>query len=413
MKKLISVIIALALLAVCCTAFADDAAETAETKEKIQFFVPATLAEYGLEDLPLDQFPTIKTKRVSKITTITVTGKPDKLYANWMGYGESPEEVILKDGVGKISSEGHKYSVGTHYVTGSPAKYIDERWYAMDEVPQAEAEADLKAAHAKEVDSGAYIVNEPLEGYFVYYMRDSWYEKDGWAYSVDYDYKEFPTIYKTKSEAQAAAQSMGGNKYTEVYSAEYGTTVYTWEGYGVWSYGGYSLLMKGGFKYSNGWPNRAYTVKQGEYSVDYTRGGETNYASRIMDSDLFETGIEGAKSTINWEIYHKKNGPKTIVTGISTSYPKGSPIGSISVSFKNDKVYRYTVTYNMNEHESYICTYTAKDKFCGATYTRDGMTIAKSSAKNKWVNCKTKLFEHFLEPLDGDMFRKPARVLVK
>ena len=66
LKKLISVILVLAILSACCAAFAET--------EKISFFLPSTVAELGLDELPVNDFPTVKTKKVRQITTIPVDG---------------------------------------------------------------------------------------------------------------------------------------------------------------------------------------------------------------------------------------------------------------------------------------------------------------------------------------------------
>ena len=70
MKKLISLILALALLGTCCAALAEGETEI----KKIQFFLPATVDGLQLDPLPVDDFPTMKTKRERQITTVTVNG---------------------------------------------------------------------------------------------------------------------------------------------------------------------------------------------------------------------------------------------------------------------------------------------------------------------------------------------------
>ena len=81
-KKLISVILALVLLSACCVSLAEGAAETTGP---IQFFLPAELAMLNIDELPVNDFPLVRTKRVHEITTITVNGEVDRMTANWMG----------------------------------------------------------------------------------------------------------------------------------------------------------------------------------------------------------------------------------------------------------------------------------------------------------------------------------------
>lgn len=408
MKKLISFILILALAAACGVSTAEEAAQNG----RIEFFLPATSAELGLDELPLDDFPAIKTKKVRQITTITVTGDLDKLYANWMGYGESPEEVTLTDGVGQISAEGHKYSVGTMYTTGSSYEVVGVYDYYEEGETFAEAEAALMAEYTAAARAGGYVTDLPMEGFAVVRYRWVYYIKDGESHTIDLYTETVGGLYQTREEAGAAGRAlMGDGSIWSRYSAEYGAEVYTEEGYWVSRKGGYALMTQRKWNYSNGWPNRAYTVKTGEYSVDYTRAGETNYASRTMEgTDLFRTGIQGATSTVNWEIQHRKSGVRTAVTGVSAVYPEGSPISSISVSYQYGKVYRYTVKFNAGDNKSYTATYSSKDRLVGANYLASDVIVAKHSRGDTWVNLETKLYEHGLESAYGPLFSSAVRV---
>ena len=409
MKKLISVILAFAMLSVCCAVFAEEAAET----KQVEFFLPATVAELELDELPVNDFPTIKTKRVHQITTVTVNGDLDRLTANWMGYGESPEEITMTDGVGQFSSEGHKYSVGTHWIKGGSYEWLDWYDYYGNDETFADAEAALRAEHQAEfkTGAGAEIKDTPWEGFAVFHYRFSSYlGADGEYVELENIFEQIGGIYDTYEAAQAAADALGESTSTSEYSEEYGATVDTYEGYWVERFGGYADLYKR--HYSKGWPNRAYTLYTGEYAVDYTRAGVINYAQRTMENtDLFKTGIEGAKSIINWEVPVRKGAYVPRVTGVSVIYPEDSQISSITVSYRsNGKVYRYTVKYNAGEDKSYTTSFTAKDKLAGATYLVGDVIIAKHSMKDTWVNIKTGMYEHFLESADGELLTSAVRV---
>ena len=408
MKKLISFILVIALAAACGVSLAEGTAQDG----KIEFFLPATVAELGLDELPLDDFPAIKTKKVHQITTITVTGELDKLYANWMGYGEVPEEVTLTDGIGQISAEGHKYSVGTRYTTGTYTNYVDMYDYYDEDETFAEAETALIAEHAAEAKDGGYVEDIPMEGFAVVRYHWVYYIKDGVICDIELTTEQVGALYQTYEEANAAGKAlMGDGSIWSRYSSEYGAEVYTSEGFWVKRIGGFALMFQRKWNYSNGWPNRAYTVKKGEYSVDYTRGGETNYASRTMEgTDLFRTGIQGATSTVNWEIHHRKSGVKTVVTSVTAVYPEGSPISSISVSYQYGKVYRYTVKHNAGDGKSYTATYSSKDRLVGANYLAGDVIVAKHSRGDTWVNLETKLYEHGLESANGPLFSSAVRV---
>ena len=407
-KKLISVILALVLLSACCVSLAEGAAETTGP---IQFFLPAELAMLNIDELPVNDFPLVRTKRVHEITTITVNGEVDRMTANWMGYGESPEEVTLTDGIGEISSEGHKYSVGTHYVTANWIEWLDGYDYYGQDETFADAEKALKAEHAAEIKKGANIKNYPFVGFAVYHYRWVYYTKGDEMYTIDSTYERIGSLYTTYEEAKAAAQALGPNTSKKEFNPTYGADVTTEEGYGVERIGGYADLLQRKWAYSNGWPNRAYTIYTGEYAVDYTRGGDINYVSRTMENtDLLSTGIEGAITTINWEVNIRKKQYVPKVTGFSVVYPEGSPISSISVSYNGKKMYRYTIKYNVGKGESYVATYSSKDRLCSASYLQGETVIAKHSKGSKWVNVKTGLYEHFLEPVDGPLCKTAVRV---
>ena len=409
MKKLVSVILILALASACCAAFAEEAAGT----EKISFFLPDTVAEMGLNELPVNDFPTMKTKKVHQITTITVNGELDKLSANWMGYGETSEEVVLTDGVGQISHEGHKYSVGTQWIPGAQAEWIDSYNYGGYGETFADGEAALTEMYDAvfKTGSGAVIQDEPMQGYAVTQFGATYYEKNGkMIYLVPFYFKRVSAIYQTYDEANDIAPSLVTPSRTSEYNATYDADVVTFVDYYIEQVGGYANLYKR--HYSNGWPNRAYTLTTGEYDVDYTRAGVINYAKRTMENtDLFRTGIEGAKSTVNWAVNVKKNQYVPVIMSVSATYPEGSRIAGITVSYRsNGKVYRYTVKYNAGENRTYTVTYTAGGKLCGATCQEGDTVIAKHSMGDKWVNPSNGMYVYFLESVNGDLLTGAVRV---
>ena len=409
MKKLVSVILILALASACCAAFAEEAAGS----EKISFFLPDTVAELGLDELPVNDFPTMKTKKIHQITTITVNGELDKLSANWMGYGETSEEVVLTDGVGQISGEGHKYSVGTQWIPGAKTEWIDSYNYGAYDETFADGEAALTEMYDAvfKTGAGAVIKDEPMQGYAVTKFGATYYEKNGKIiYLVPFYFKRVSAIYQTYDEANDIAPTLVTLSRTSEYNATYGADVVTFVDYYIEQVGGYANLYKR--SYSNGWPNRAYTLTTGEYDVDYTRAGVINYAKRTMENtDLFRTGIEGAKSTVYWTVNVKKNQYVPAVMSVSATYPEGSRIAGITASYRsNGKVYRYTVKYNAGENRTYTVTYTAGGKLCGATCQEGETVIAKHSMGDKWVNPSNGMYVYFLESVNGDLLTGAVRV---
>ena len=409
LKKVIAVVLVLALLTACCAALAEETGKT----EKINFFLPATVAELELDELPVNDFPTIKTKKVRQITTITVNGKLDKLSANWMGYGETSEEVALTDGVGQISAEGHKYSVGTQWIPGGQTEWVDSYNYGGYGETFADGEAALTEMYNAlfKTGAGAFINDDPMQGYVVVRYGMSYYEKDGKTYTViPFYWEQVSAVYETYAEAENAAPTLVTPYETKEYSAVYDAEVVTYEDFVIDQIGGFANLYKR--LYSNGWPNRAYTLETGEYAVDYTRAGAINYAKRTMENtDLFRTGIEGAKSTINWRVDEKKNRYVPLIMSVSVTYPEGSRIAGITASYRsNGKVYRYTVKYNADENKSYMLTYSAGNRLCAASYQEGETVIAKHSKGGKWVNPKNGMYIRTLEAVDGDLLTAAVRV---
>ncbi len=404
MRKLLALFLVLVLILMSCTALADD---------RTTFWIPENLFDVEIEELPTDTFPVVRTKTADGVISVAVIGETDKLYANWMGYGEEKEEVILDHGVGTVSQDGHKYQLGASYVNYSWKDWIDSYSYHWDGKTLEDAEHYFEEKYADAIAAGARIQDEPFKGYYVFYTYDRYYftEKGGqteYHQIGDYEFKKIGDYFQSYEEAEKAAKELGGMSYTEEESAEYKTTVYTSTGYGVTEDGGYAWLYTTQNAISHGWPNRAYTLLTGEYAIDYTRAGVPVYATRTTEGkDFFETGIEGAKSYVNWEIGKKKNR----VLSYKTEYPEGSDIASIYVSFPtNGRFYHYTITYRAGEDKTYVAIYSAKDELIKARYKVGDQVIAQNSSAVKWINCETHREEHDLEPLRGELLGHPAHI---
>ena len=399
MKKLLSILLILALVLACGVSLAE------EGKARTSFWIPKKLAEIEVEALPVSEFPVVKTKTAKGKITVTVSPEPDALAANWMGYGEEPEQVTLENGVGVISQEGHKYQLGAGYVNDWWKDWITGLDYVEDDEASSfeEAAAYFKKNYAEEIADGALMENEPFRGFFVYYIHTAYYftgeDDDLEIHELGKSVNEIVSdAYGTRAEAKAEVQKLGPVTFIQEETEEYGT-VYITDGYGVYREGGYAWLYNVEYGHSRGKPNRAYTLTTGEYAVDYTRAGVPNYAARTMEGkDFFETGVAGAKSVVKWEIGKKKNK----ILSIQTLYPEGNDIASIRLDYPTSgNWYHYTVTYNAGEGEQYVVTYSAKDEMIKAYYQKDGKTVAANSSATKWINCETHHEEHNLAPLDG------------
>ncbi len=406
MKKLLSILLILALVLACGVSLAE------EGKARTSFWIPKKLAEIEVEPLPVSEFPVVKTKTANGKITVTVSPEPDGLLANWMGYGEEPEEVKLENGVGVISQEGHKYQLGAAYDNTWWKDWLKGIDYVEDDEASSweEAVAYFNKNYAEEIADGAQIENEPFRGFYVYYVHHVYVIKgEGDKAEIieigDGVQKQVTDYFATKAEAKAVVEELGEVTFTEEEDKVYGT-VYVLDGHNWNRDGGYAWLYNVEYGHSRGKPNRAYTLATGEYAVDYTRAGVPNYASRTTEGkDFFETGVEGATSVVKWEIGKKKNR----ILSIQTIYPAGNDIASIRLDYpKSGNYYHYTVTYNAGEGEQYVATYSAKDQLIKAYYQKDGKTVAANSSATKWINCETNHEEHFLEPLDGALLGRPA-----
>ena len=410
MKKILSLLLALALVLACGVSLAE------EGKTRTSFWIPKNLAEIEVEDLPLGEFPVVKTKTANGKITVTVSPEPDALAANWMGYGEKPEQVAMENGVGVISQEGHKYQLGAAYNKSWKKNWIAGVDYVEEDEASSydEAVAYFRKNYAEEIADGAMTENEPFYGFYVYFIHNEFYFT-GEGENIEVHeigtpvQKQVTDFFATRPEAETVMEELGEVTFTEVPSEQYGT-VYVLDGHNVNRKGGYAWLYSIEYGHSRGKPNRAYTLTTGEYAVDYTRAGVPNFAARTMKGkDFFETGLDGAVSVVKWEIGKKKNH----IRSIQTTYPEGNDIASIRLDYpRSGNYYHYTVTYNAGEGEQYIVTYSAKDEMIKAYFQKDGKTVAANSSATKWINRETNREEHTLEPLDGALGH-PAHRTVK
>ena len=110
MKKNLSRILALALvvtslLSLTAGAFADGT----------KVVIPNRISRLEPQLPEREASPTIRTKTKNGEIMVRVNGEADAVYANWLGYGESKEEVALENGLGYVETEGHKYQLGAKW----------------------------------------------------------------------------------------------------------------------------------------------------------------------------------------------------------------------------------------------------------------------------------------------------------
>ena len=95
MKKFVTLMLALAILCTCSVALADGESHATPY---------------------IGTFATMKTKQIGNVIYITLSKPVDRLFANWLGYKEMPEELALtEDNEASVLTNGHKYQIGVHW----------------------------------------------------------------------------------------------------------------------------------------------------------------------------------------------------------------------------------------------------------------------------------------------------------
>ena len=210
MKKVLSLLLALALVLACGVSLAE------EGKSRTSFWIPKNLAEIEVEDLPLSEFPVVKTKTANGKITVTVSPEPDALAANWMGYGEKPEQVALENGVGVISQEGHKYQLGAAYNKSWKKNWIAGVDYVEEDEASSydEAVAYFRKNYAEEIADGAMTENEPFYGFYVYFIHNEFYFT-GEGENIEVHeigtpvQKQVTDFFATRPEAETVMEELG------------------------------------------------------------------------------------------------------------------------------------------------------------------------------------------------------------
>ncbi|MBR3741400.1 MAG: hypothetical protein IKN04_13270 [Clostridia bacterium] len=101
MKKLVSLILVLAMVLACSVAMAEAPTRKGSAND--------------FEDVPEFFEPIgMKTKRGGDTVTVTLDGEVDSLEVLWYGVGEEFEELEVVDGVAKYNAAGHRYQPGMH-----------------------------------------------------------------------------------------------------------------------------------------------------------------------------------------------------------------------------------------------------------------------------------------------------------
>ena len=387
--------------------------------------------------------PTVKTLTKNGETMVRVSGEPDTVYANWLGYGEEKEEVDLENGLGYVELEGHKYQLGAKwnnkivrsYLVFNGDAWVNASYYgsvkvgntvmklvrpASDDVvlgnkwawvydyintdtTEAGEEKDVAAAE-KAMDTAkqlwdnivaAGLPKQPKEAgaNSNFYGQTAAVDKtftqviNGVTYDVDALYDEKGLLIAANIDAENAKGVTGES--------------IGWVGM-VPSYQ-FMELVEG--KESNGTSNgksgyKGYTyawiVEKGPWQAMYDRAGVQQYVSKTEENtDYFKTGLAGNKGKVGWNVL-KTPGKKYnwYVESVVEEYAEGDIAKAEAVYNVNGELVRYFITYRTGEDETYRIRYTPDNKPAYGEYVgKDpftGETIkAYTASLKKWADVKT------------------------
>lgn len=134
-------------------------------------------------------------------------------------------------------------------------------------------------------------------------------------------------------------------------------------------------------------------VRRDGISMSYTNSGVPKAMWISTDVDYFSTGQEGAWSSVYWRCVDIRTSwgdlePTWFVSNVTTSYPIGSAIRSVSVDYYNNKgntVCGYTITYAADDMAVYSVRYDKTDKPVRLYYHDGNRTLEYVIVDSKWV----------------------------
>ncbi len=298
MKRISALLLALVMLCAAGSALALDAA------------FPKTTAEYDLPEIP--EFAKVSTLRVGNTIYITLSHAVDSLTAQWLGYNEEPEELTVSDDLtATLSTEGHRYQVGARWVNGSWTWWEGEflAW-----IPYFTDDANTKVITAAEVKKIIDDANKQL--------------KPGQTLDI-----VEPAVHVMKISEEPETYI-----WVDDEGVEHTETWYPWITLGVYPYGtpedqmeipegAYAYYFSGSIDIytghkewaaSNGNPDEAYLVKEGDWNVIHHRDGRIKYFTlTLKGTDFFGIGVGTA--TVRYE----KNNAGWYVRSVVEEYDAG------------------------------------------------------------------------------------------
>ena len=264
---------------------------TGSEKVLSSYYVGKDVNEY--EDLPelppISSFAQMDAVRSENGKSITVfLDRPvSRLWANWMGKGENPEELSLdSSNRAAVSTEGHKYQIGTlwvgEYSRGETGKRQNIVW----------------GAYQSYVDWAVSKVRQDSENFgYVKVVMPHW-------------------------EIQEIITGNVVREYDDSYSF---ADIFVPDGHKLVKKEGYAVAYNTQGVASDGSPNLAYITEQNGWMVYYNRGGQIVLITKTVPySNFFEVGTGTA--TIQ---YQKSEFGQWIVRSITEVYPDNRSITAV------------------------------------------------------------------------------------
>ena len=380
--------------------------------------------------------PTVRTKTKNGEIMVRVAGDPDTVYANWLGYGEEPEEVELENGLGYVELEGHKYQLGAKW-----NNKIVRSYFAYD----PEQESWVPVTYKGTVKVGTTTMKLIGTDIGDAGINDMTYEKP-WVWVYDYintdTVKAQPAVSNPKNpvstvEVIAAGlpkqpKTPGANSNTNGLTTGTVTfmdgddvkngqvTEYLNDGImdangllianNQYASNNKATATKQGWTYmvpyyqfldashgveSNGAPNHAWIVEKGPWIATYTRAGKLEIVEKVEENtDYFKTGLAGNKGDVIWHNRKTAGGTKWYVAAVTEEYAEGDIAKAEAVYNVNGELVRYFITYRTGEDETYRIRYTPANKPAYGEYVgKDpftGETIkAYTASMKKWADKAT------------------------
>lgn len=261
MRRAIAMMLALALISSASVAFASCiGVEEITAQSKISNFPDLKMFAALRASVP-DEFGRV---------TVTLSERVDRLWANWMGKNEKPEELFLDDSLtAKFYTKGHPYQVGAMppaqanlYKQETSKRYVIQFGALESQINWRTVQARNAAGHGDLV--------EVVEPHWILYR---------------------------------ISDDVVFNEYSDKLNC---TDIDVPEGFRFQKVDGYAVAWRYGSKGSDGSPNLAYITLQKGYIVIYSRSGKIQYVTEYSP-DIKVFGVDVGSSAL-------KNNPAQVLS---------------------------------------------------------------------------------------------------